>query len=160
MRKTVSILLVLVVAAAFSAAQGAPATQATSLGPGDIENLKAGIEKAPRGHQGKMYAELAERLVNMANQQFSDGKSSEAQATVQEVLQCSIKAHDLALSMQNNRKEVEISLRKTQRHLEDVKHTLAAEDRPALDAVEKKLADLRQELLDAMFAPKHKKEDK
>jgi len=62
--------------------------------------------------------------------------------------------------MHNDRKEVEISLRKTQRHLEDVKHTLAAEDRPPVDAVEKKLADLRQELLDAMFAPKPKKEDK
>jgi len=153
-------LLVLVLGAAVSAAQGAPANQVTNLGPGDIENLKAGIEKAPRGHQGKLYAELAERLVNVANQQFTDANSSQAQATVQEVLQCSIKAHDLALSMHNDRKEVEISLRKTQRHLEDVKHTLAAEDRPPVDAVEKKLADLRQELLDAMFAPKPKKEDK
>jgi hypothetical protein len=160
MRKSASILLVLVLAAAVSAAQGAPATQVTNLGPGDIENLKAGIEKAPRGHQGKLYAELAERLVNVANQQFTDANSTQAQATVQEVLQCSMKAHDLALSTRNDRKEVEISLRKTQRHLEDVKHTLAAEDRPPVDAVEKKLADLRQELLDAMFAPKPKKEDK
>jgi hypothetical protein len=50
--------------------------------------------------------------------------------------------------------------RKTQRHLESLKHTLAAEDRPAVDAVEKKLADMRQELLDSMFAPNKPKEAK
>jgi len=160
MRKTASILVALVLAAAVSAAQGASATPAATPGPGDIENVKAGIEKAPRGQQGKLYAELAERLVNVANQQFTDGKSTEAQATVQDVQQCAIKAHDLALSARNNRKEVEISLRKTQRHLEDMKHTLAAEDRPPVDAVEKKLGDLRQELLDALFGPNPKKESK
>jgi len=156
MRDTASILVALVLGAAVSAAQNASAPPAASPGPSDIEK----IEKAPRGQQGKLYAELAERLVNMANQQFTEGKSTEAQATVQEVLQCSIKAHDLALSTKKNRKEIEISLRETQRHLEDMKHTLAAEDRPPVDAVEKKLGDLRQELLDALFGPNPKKEGK
>jgi hypothetical protein len=160
MRQTASILVVLVLAAAASAAQNASATPAANPGPSEIETLKAAIEKAPRGQQGKLYAELAERLVNLANQQFTDGKSSEGQATVQEVLQCSTKAHDLALSTRKNRKEIEISLRQTQRHLEDMKHTLAAEDRPPVDAVEKKLGDLRQELLDALFGPNPKKEGK
>ena len=160
MRQTASILVVLVLTVAVSAAQDAPAPPAASPGPSDIENLKAAVEKAPRGQQGKLYAELAERLVNIANQQFTGGKSTEAQATVQEVLQCSIKAHDLALSTRKNRKEIEISLRQTQRHLEDMKHTLAAEDRPPVDAVEKKLGDLRQELLDALFGPNPKKEGK
>lgn len=160
MRKTASIMAVLVLTAAVSAAQGSPATPAATPGPSDIETLKAGIEKAHRGQQGRLYAELAERMVYVANQQFTDGQSRQAQATVQQVLECSTKAHDLALSTRNNRKEVEISLRKTQRHLEDVKRTLAAEDRPPLDAVEKKLGDLRQELLDSMFAPNPKKEGK
>jgi hypothetical protein len=160
MRKTPSILVVLVLTATVLAAQNASAAPAASPGPSDIENLKAAVEKAPRGQQGKLYAELAERLVNVANQQFTDGKSTEAQATVQEVLQCSIKAHDLALSTRKNRKEIEISLRQTQRHLEDMKHSLAAEDRPPVDAVEKKLGDLRQELLDALFGPNPKKESK
>jgi hypothetical protein len=51
-------------------------------------------------------------------------------------------------------KEAEIILRNTQRLLENLKRTLAAEDRPALDDAEKKLAQFRQEILDAMFAPK------
>jgi hypothetical protein len=41
--------------------------------------------------------------------------------------------------------------------LENVRRTLAAVDRPPLEAVEKKLADYRQDLLNEMFAPKKRK---
>src|SRR5262245_59533273 len=125
----------------------------------DIDKLKAEAAKAQGAEQGVLYAELAEELVNVANQQFGDGDSEKGQATVQEIIQYAVEAHDLVLKAQNNRKEVEIHLRHAQRHLEDIKHTLASDDRPPLDAVEKKLADLRQDLLDAMFAP-NKKDNK
>jgi hypothetical protein len=125
-------------------------------GQKDLEALKAEAAKATGGQQAKRYAEIAERLVEVADQQFSQGNSVQAHATVQEVLDDSIKAHDVALRTHDNRKEVEIHLRETQRRLENVKRTLAAEDRPALEDVEKKLAELRQELLDSMFAPKKK----
>lgn len=123
-----------------------------------VDQLRAEAEKAKGGAQAKLYSELAERLVDVANQQFDQGKSVEGQATVQEILQDSVKAHDAAVSSQDKRKEVEIHLRETQRRLENLKRTLAAVDRPAVDQVEKKLAELRQDLLDAMFSPKHKKE--
>jgi replication fork clamp-binding protein CrfC len=130
----------------------------TSEAQKDVGTLKAEAEKANGGQQAKLYAALADKLVDVADQQFTQGNSAQGEATVQEVLQYSSKAHDVALSRRDNRKEVEILLRETQRRLENLKRTLAAEDRPPLDAVEKKLADLRQDLLDAMFAPK--KEDK
>jgi hypothetical protein len=119
----------------------------------DLEKLKAEAAKAQGAERGKLYAELAEELVDVANQQFTAGDSVKGQATVQEILQYALQAHDLVLGAQSNRKEVEIRLRRAQRRLEDVKRTLASEDRPPLDAVEKKLADLRQDLLNAMFAP-------
>jgi len=122
----------------------------------DVNKLRAQAAKAQGAEQGMLYAELAEELVNVANQQFTDGDSTKAMATLQEILQCAVEAHDLVLKAQNNRKEVEIHLRRAQRHLEDVKHTLASDDRPPLEAVEKKLADLRQDLLNAMFAPPKK----
>jgi hypothetical protein len=103
-----------------------------------------------------LYSELADRLVDVADQQFTQGNSVQGHATVQEVLTDASKAHDIALRTHDNRKEVEIHLRQTQRHLESLKRTLAAEDRPALEEVEKKVAELRQELLDSMFAPKKK----
>ena len=53
-------------------------------------------------------------------------------------------------------KETEIILRETQRRVEAVKRTLAAEDRPPLDQVEKKIEQYRQDLLDEMFGSKKK----
>lgn len=125
-------------------------------GQKDLDTLKAEAEKATGSQQAKLYAQLADRLVDVADQQFNQGNSVQGHATVQEVLEDASKAHDVALRTHDKRKEVEILLRQTQRHLENVKRTLAAEDRPTLDEVEKKLAELRQELLDSMFAPKKK----
>jgi len=126
------------------------------LAQADLEKLKADAEKAQGGQQGKIYAELADRLVALANQQFTAGNSVQGHETVRDILQYATKAHDIALRTKDDRKQVEIHLRQAQRHLEDMKRTLAAEDRPAVDDVEKKLAQFRQELLDSMFAPKKK----
>jgi len=122
----------------------------------DLDRLKAEAAKASGGQQAKLYAEMAESLVDVASEQFSQGESVKGHATVEEILSFAVKAHDGALSAKSNRKEVEIHLRNMQRHLENVKRTLAAEDRPALEAVEKKLEQFRQDLLDAMFAPPKK----
>jgi polyhydroxyalkanoate synthesis regulator phasin len=124
--------------------------------PKDLVQLKSEAEKAKGGHQAKLYAELADRLVEVADAAFNQGDSTKGQATVQEIMQYATKAHDVALSSHDNRKEVEIYLRQAQRDLESVKQTLAAEDRPALDTAEKQLAQFRQDLLDSMFAPNHK----
>ncbi len=129
---------------------GAPSAQK------DLDTLKAETEKATGGQQAKLYAELADRLVDLADQQFTQGSSVQGHATVHEILEDANKAHDIALRTHDKRKEVEIHLRQTQRHLDNLKRTLAAEDRPELEEVEKRLAELRQELLDSMFAPKKK----
>lgn len=118
------------------------------------EQLKAEAESSTGGQQGLAYARLAERLVDVADEQFTAGDSVKGQQTVQEVFANATKAHDIAASSRKKMKEVEIHLRETQRRLENVRRTLAAEDRPPLQAVEKKLADLRQDLLNVMFAPK------
>lgn len=121
-----------------------------------LEELRAQAEKAKGGEQAKLYAEIAEMLVDVANRQFTQGDSVHAHATVQEVLENAGKAHDAAIASREKRKDVEILLRNTQRHLESVKHTLAQVDRAPVDEVEKKLGNMRQELLDSMFAPKKK----
>ncbi len=142
MRKLSCILLLLALVAAAAAEKKT------------IEQLRAEAEKASGGHQGALYAELASRLVDVADQQFTAGDSSKGQQTVQEILADATKAHDDAVRTRKKLKDVEIHLRETQRHLENVRRTLAAEDRPPVDAVEKKLADFRQDLLNVMFAPK------
>jgi len=132
---------------------------ASAAGQKTLEQLKSAAENAKGGQQAKLYAELAAQLVNIADQQFNQGDSNGGQATVREILQDATKAHDGAISTRDNRKEVEILLRQTQRSLENLKRTLAADDRPQLDEVENKLAQFRQELLDSMFAPNQKKKE-
>lgn len=122
-----------------------------------VDELKAEAEKSHGGHQAELYAELSRRLVDVADQQFTAGESTRGQATVQEILADATRAHDLAVSTRNKLKHVEIELREAQRHLENVRRTLAADDRPPVAAVENKIADLRQNLLNVMFAPKKKK---
>jgi hypothetical protein len=121
-----------------------------------IDQLKAEAEKSHDGHQAELYAELAKRLVDVADQQFTAGDAAKGQQIVQEILADSTRAHDVAVSSHKKMKDVEIRLRETQRHLENVRRTLTADDRPPLEAVEKKLADFRQDLLNAMFAPRKK----
>ena len=122
----------------------------------NIEQMKAAAERASGGSQARQYAELAKYLVDVADQQFTQANIEQAQATIQEVLDYCLKARDASLKSHGKMKETEILLRETQRRVEAVKRTLAAEDRPPLDQVEKKIEQYRQDLLDEMFGSKKK----
>ena len=122
-----------------------------------VAELQKEVSKTHGGKQGERYAELAEALVQQADQQFTAGQSVQAHATVQQVLDAASHAHDISISTGDKRKQVEIRLRETQRHLEQVKRTLALEDRGQLDDVENKIEQMRQDLLSSMFAPRKKK---
>jgi len=124
-----------------------------------LEQLKAEAERADTGEQPKLLAEVAERLVSVADKQFTDGESVNGHATVQEILQYANRAHDQAIKTRKKMKETEIHLRRCRHALENMRRTLAAEDRPAVEAVEKTLEQLSEEVLEAMFAPP-KKENK
>ena len=121
-----------------------------------VEQLKAEAEHAEPGQQGRLYAEIADKLVAVADKQFTDAESVKGHATVQEILQYAIKAHDLAIETRKKMKETEKSLRECRRRLENMRHTLAAEDRPSIEAVEKQLEKLTEEVLESMFAPPKK----
>lgn len=121
-----------------------------------VDQLKAEAEHSEPGQQGRLYAEIAEKLVAVADKQFTDAESVKGHATVQEILQYATKAHDLAIETRKKMKETEKSLRECHRRLENMKRTLAAEDRPAIDSVEKQLEKLTEEVLESMFAPPKK----
>ena len=124
-----------------------------------VDQLKAEAEHAEPGQQGRLYAEIADKLVSVADKQFTDGESVKGHATVQEILQYATKAHDLVIESRKKMKETEKSLRECHRRLENMKRTLAAEDRPRVEAVEKELERLTEEVLESMFAPADKKKD-
>jgi hypothetical protein len=144
MRKLISVLILLLLAL--------PATAEDKT----LDQLKAEAERADSGQQAKLCAEVAERLVSVADKQFTDGESVKGHATVQEIQQYAIRARDLAIKTRKKMKETEIHLRRCRHALENMRRTLAAEDRPAVEAVEKKLEQLSEEVLEAMFAPPRK----
>ena len=121
-----------------------------------VEQLKAEAEHAEPGQQGRLYAEIAEKLVAVADKQFTDAQSIKGHATVQEILQYATKAHDLAIETRKKMKETEKALRECRRRLENMRRTLAAEDRPSVENVEKQLEKLTEEVLESMFAPPKK----
>jgi succinate dehydrogenase/fumarate reductase-like Fe-S protein len=144
MRKAFPIVIVLLLALA------AAADEKT------VEQLKAEAEHADPGQQGRLYAEIADRLVAVADKQFTDAESVKGHATVQEILQYATKAHDQAIETRKKMKETEKSLRQCKRRLENMRRTLAAEDRPKVEAVEKQVEKLTEEVLESMFAPPKK----
>lgn len=144
MQKSVAICLLLLLAISALASQRS------------LEGLKEEAEHAQGGHQAKLASELTEYLVGVADQQFTQGATDQAQATVRDIQKYAQMARDAAIKSQANLKQTEIKLRQTQRRLEDLKRTLPVDDRPPLDAVEKKIGQLRQDLLDTMFPPKKK----
>ena len=125
-----------------------------------IESLKGDAERATGGQQAKLCAQVAEALVGVAGQQFTDGNDQAAQATVQEILTYASRARDIAIKSHGKMKETEIVLRETQRKLASLKRTLGADDRPPIEQVEKKIEQFRQDVLNEMFAPPKKKEIK
>jgi polyhydroxyalkanoate synthesis regulator phasin len=124
-----------------------------------VDQLKTEAEHASPDQQGRLDAEIAEKLVSVADRQFTDGESVKGHATVQEILLYATKAHDLVIESRKKMKETEKSLRECHRRLENMKRTLAAEDRPRVEAVEKQLEKLTEEVLESMFAPPQKKKD-
>jgi succinate dehydrogenase/fumarate reductase-like Fe-S protein len=144
MRNLVPIVMLLLLALA------APAEDKT------VEQLKTEAEHAEAGQQGRLYAEIADRLVAVADKQFTDGESVKGHATVQEILDYATKSHDLAIQTRKKMKETEKELRQCRRRLENMRRTLAAEDRPSVEEVEKRLEQFTEEILEAMFAPPKK----
>jgi len=124
-----------------------------------VDQLKTEAEHAAPDQQGRLYAEIADKLVSVADQQFTGGESVKGHATVQEILQYGTKARDLAIQTRKKMKETEKSLRECRRRLENMRRTLAAEDRPKVEAVEKQLEKLTEDVLESMFAPPDKKKD-
>lgn len=149
MRCIVSILLALVTVVPPLAHGRIPAER--------LVELKAKAEQMASHDRGKIYSEIALELVDAANQQFTDGDSDKALATVQEVLTFAKKAGEAAEERGKKIKDTEINLRSCARRLEELARTLALVDREPVKATADEINKVRDHLLSVMFAPKRKK---
>jgi hypothetical protein len=134
---------------------------AASLLVADDESMEELLAKAQssRDQQAELYAKVARRQVEIANQHFNDGDVDKAQAAVQDVVGFAQKALDSAKQVRKRLKQTDITLRKTSRRLADIAGTLAFEYRPPVNRAVKEIEVIRMQILDIMFGPS-KKSDK
>jgi hypothetical protein len=119
------------------------------------EPLDKLIEKANSAgdHKAELFAKVARREVDIANDDFTRGDVQHAYDAVKAVSEYSDKALQAARQYHKKLKETEITLRETSRRLNDVEQTLAFEDRPLVKQVVEHVEDVRSDLLHLMFEP-------
>lgn len=122
---------------------------------GDDEPIERLIERANSAgdHQAELFARVARREVDIANDAFARGNVQHAYEAVRAVSEYSDKALQAARQHRKKLKETEITLRQTSRRLNDVEQTLAFEDRPLVKQVVEHVEEVRSDLLHLMFDP-------
>lgn len=113
----------------------------------ELEKAKAKAEHASERDRCYENVEVVRALVEVANEQFTAGDADQAQKTVKETITYADRARDAAQHSGHKLKQAEITLRKAQRRLDDLRHTLAFDDQGPVEAVLKQLEADRQEIL-------------
>ena len=135
---------------------------ALSFGPAlanepTVEELKAKAEAARGDQAAELYAELTQKLIEVANQQFTEGAPTQGHTTIKEAVEAAEKARAAAAGSHSRRvKKTEIALRKAARRLDEVRRSLAFEDRPPVEEAVNRIEQLRMQILNQMFAPRSK----
>jgi len=119
-----------------------------------LDQLIARAEKARPDDQPGLYIEIAERRLKAANDFYTEGKNTDGESAIGDVVTYAGKAHDAAVQRPKKMKQTEISLRKIAEHLRDMKRTLSFEDQAPVQKAADQLESLRTDLQKRMFGGK------
>jgi len=134
----------------------------SALLAGDEETIQQLIAKAQSepDQQAELYAKVARKQVEVANDHFNQGDATKAQAAVREAVGYAQKALVSAKARKKRLKETDITLRKASRRLSDVARSLAFEDRPPVTQAVDEIEEIREQILEIMFGGKKKSDNK
>jgi hypothetical protein len=121
-----------------------------------IESMKTRAEKMGSGDRARIYSDIARELVEVANQQFSDGEVEKAQNSIKDAVAFSDKSVTEAQVKGKKIKNTEITLRETARRMDEVRRTIAIDDQPPLAEAVLRIEEMRRKLLDHMFGAEKK----
>jgi len=141
--KSAAILVTLVLMCSFGWAQ----SQQRSAAMEELGKAKARAEHASERDRCYDNVEVVRALVEVATEQFNAGYADVAQKTVKESIEYADRARDASQHSGHKLKQAEITLRKAQRRLDDLRHTLAFEDKEPVEAALKQIEADRQEIL-------------
>lgn len=142
------------VAAAFAGAVIGPSAGRCVAADQSVEALKAKVANAPDKDRVEISLHIAEQQLGNADTFYKQGRASEGQAAIDDVVAYSEKARDSAIAAKTRSKNVEIATRKMAAKLRDLKHALAYEDQAPVDQAILRLENIRTAMLQEMFSDK------
>lgn len=116
-----------------------------------VEQLKAKVETASPKEKVTLALRVAEMQTDAADKLYSNGKSDEAHAAIQDVVTYTEKASDAATQSGKKLKDAEITVRKISHKLADMKRSVNFDDQPPLQDAIDRLEKVRTQLLAKMF---------
>jgi hypothetical protein len=122
-----------------------------------VEELKDRLKSTSIGDRPRLCLQIAERQFDATNKSFAGDESDKAKASLTDVVAFSELARDYAIQSRKHQKQTEIAVRTMARKLNDLKHTVAHDDQPAVQDAIDRLQRVRDDLLLAMFP--HGKKD-
>ena len=128
-----------------------PLAPAQARGLADVDALQAKADQAQIRDRCFLYAELVNRLIEQAGQQFSSGDNDRASDTLKQVQRY---AEKLQLGIADDSKRLknsELLVERSSHRLNDILHEASYEDRPALEATLKKLNQVQGQLMIQIF---------
>ncbi len=125
--------------------------------PETLEQQKTRADATRGERRPQLCMDVAQREIEVADQLFIAGDAEKAHAMLKEAIEYAGKARDSALEQPTKIKNTEIALRKAESRLNGIRRTLALEDQPDVQSAADRIAAMRKQLLDRMFAPKPKR---
>jgi hypothetical protein len=123
---------------------------ATPIEP-TVEDLKARLATASVGDRPHLCVEIAQKQLAAVDKLYAAGDLDKGQAALADVVTYSESARDNAIQSRKYQKQSEIAVRAMTRKLTELLHSLGHDDQgPVQDAV-RRLQQVRDDLLKAMF---------
>lgn len=116
-----------------------------------VEDLKKRLATRKDQDRPPVCLQIAERQLEEADKLYLEGKVEPAATAVEDVATYVEQARDSAILTGKHLKDTEITTRKVEQRLVDIKRTLAFEDQPAVEKAIARLELVRDSLLKRMF---------
>jgi hypothetical protein len=119
--------------------------------PTALADLQAKVDQAQPRDRCFLYAELVNRMTNLAGQQLNAGDSVEASETLKLIQRYADKIQMGIVDDSKKLKPAELLMRRTSFRLEDILRDASYEDRPALEATLTQMNKVRAQLMMQAF---------
>ncbi len=116
-----------------------------------LEQLESKAEAARLEDRPSLYLQIAERQLKAVEEACKEGKATEAQGALHDVVLYAGKARDAAIQSGKKIKNLEIAMRKMAEKLRDVKRTVDFDEQQPIQAAADDLEKIRIDLLSHMF---------